>query len=181
MIDSKSFSVYLSEREGDKSFLTLGGFDSSKMTGEMRMHNLASENNWAVPLGSVKINGEEINLSGTKNILIDTGSSGMAVPRTAFNEILKLLGKTRKCRSDISDMFIECSCPNGDTSVFPTIIFVIGSEKSFGEYELTPKEYVESRDHVCLLKIGVYHSSDGMWVLGDIFLRKYLAYFQIEN
>jgi len=68
-----------------------------------------------------------------------------------------------------------CSCPDANLLEFPIIsIYLDGLTLT-----LEPGEYITLYLTTCMLGFG--KSNEEYWILGDIFLRKYLSVFDIDN
>ncbi|CAN8104254.1 unnamed protein product [Discula destructiva] len=90
-VDANEFGVYLgrvaSGTEED-SELTLGGRDSTKVTGDFVTVPVSSETYWQVAIDRVTVNGKTGGISTPGQAAIDTGTTLWVAPTTAAKEIM---------------------------------------------------------------------------------------------
>uniref|UniRef100_A0A8C4W3A9 pepsin A n=1 Tax=Gopherus evgoodei TaxID=1825980 RepID=A0A8C4W3A9_9SAUR len=163
LVSEDLFSVYLSSDEQSGSFVMFGGIDSSYYSGSLNWIPLSAETYWEITMDSVTIDGETIACSGGCQAIIDTGTSLLAGPSTDVMFHLSHWGTS--CPRHIS-----CSA----MSSLPNIVFTInGIEKSPGW-----EHYWESGS--CTSGFESM-DVDGLWILGDVFIRQYYVVFDRAN
>eukprot|EP00752_Nemacystus_decipiens_P012260 g10867.t1 len=104
--------------------------------------------------------------------IVDTGTSGIAVPEDYFytlsDEITKACGATCK----------GTTCYNTKGSDFPDLLFELYPSNKF---ILRGEDYtVCSRWGVCVVKLQPSFGGD-FWILGDVFIEAYYTLFDVEN
>lgn len=177
-IKSKSFSFRLSQNEEvTESLFMIGEYDENLLADNITYLNVRKGLYWEVELeeihfGNVKINTGNYMLSSA---IIDSGTSTIIAPSFIYKQILQYLENEFKyCK--MMNWVIVCSCPDGNFNDFPTFYFTMGSKN----FSLEPEFYIKQYYNECYLKIGFLKSFDS-WILGDVFLHKYFAYFDMEN
>ena len=91
------FSFYLgSQAAGTESELTFGYYDKTKFEGEITWHPVLLKYMFGVKLDDIKINGKSLGFCGPEGsgaqrtkclITVDSGSSMMAMPSFAFDQL----------------------------------------------------------------------------------------------
>lgn len=107
-----------------------------------------------------------------QNAIVDTGTSLIAGPTVQVSLIAIKLGAKPFLKGEF---LISC-----DTSKLPDLHFMINGKT----YSLSPSEYVINSGKVCLLAmiaIDIPKPNGPLWILGDIFIRKYYTIFDMEN
>jgi len=148
--------------------LTLGGVDSTKYTGDFTYTPVTTKGYWQFALDKVTLGGDSVS-SATKAIA-DTGTSLLAIPKDQVAAITaKLPGLTKMPTGQYT---VDCS----KVSSMPTLTFTIAGK----DFALEGSEYVLKVETECLLGImgiDVPPPRGPLWILGDVFLRKYYTVF----
>lgn len=172
LVKEAQFSFYLGNADSDKGELTLGGSDPAHYTGEISWVNLKAATYWQITLDALNVKGTSyVDKSGV-NAIVDTGTSLLTGPKDQVAALAKQLG----ARSFINGEYL-ISC-NYDK--LPNLDFVIAGKT----YTLTPREYLIADGPICLLGItglDVPAPAGPLWILGDIFIRKYYTIFDYGN
>lgn len=181
-IEKNVFAFYLSSDGKAGSTITLGGTNPAFHTGEFTYIPVARA---ATLLPYWMISGTSIEVGGTEAIscswllgcdmVVDTGTSLIAGPTKSVATIVEKIGVTVA-----SDGTIPCE---GADSL-PPIVFNVGGQS----FEVGPDFYVlRVPDHgktVCLLGVqgmDVPIPGVSLWILGDVFLRKYYTVWDTDN
>ena len=170
LVESAQFAFYLGNSAQDKGELVLGGTDPAHYTGDITWVPLLATTHWEINLSSLTIDGVSYT-SGTKAI-VDSGTSILTAP----TEVVKSIAAQLRGKEIIEGEYIV-SC-NYDT--FPDFTFLIDGNN----YVLSAYDYLISDGDVCLLgMIGmdIPEPSGPLWILGDIFMRKYYTVFDSDN
>lgn len=177
-IKTKSFSFRLSQNEEvTDSLFMIGEYDDNLLANNITYLDVKKGPHWEVKLeeiylGKIKINTGNYMFSSA---IIDSGTSTIIAPSFIYKQILQYLENDFKsCK--MMNSVIVCSCPDGNINEFPTFYFTMGSKN----FTLEPEFYIIQYYNECYLKIGFLKSFD-CWILGDVFLHKYFAYFDMEN
>jgi len=164
--DAKLFGVWLGGQSSSTGGeLTLGGIDTAHYTGDINYIPVSRAKYWQITVDSFSIG----NLSKVEGIL-DTGTSLMVMPTDTVNAFGKQIGATSVMGKEWT---IDCS----KISSLPTLDISIGGKS----YPLEGKDYVLQVSGECLLGMsGMDLSKEGLsLILGDVFLRKYYAVFDL--
>merc|ERR1711959_438042 len=166
--DAKSFGVYLGGTTGLGGEMTLGGTDSSHYTGDISYFPVSRAKYWQVSVDSFSIG----SLKKVEGIL-DTGTSLLVVPPDTLTTFAKQIGATSLMGG--KEWTLDCS----KISTLPQLDIMIGGKP----FPLEGKDYVLQVSGQCLLGMtGMDLSREGLsLILGDVFLRKYYAVFDLGN
>merc|ERR1712072_24438 len=166
--DAKLFGVYLGGTSGVGGEMTLGGTDSSHYTGDISYFPVSRAKYWQISVDTFSVG----NLSKVEAIL-DTGTSLLVVPPAVMTSFGNQVGA--KSIALGKEWSIDCS----KISTLPTLNIMIGGKP----FPLEGKDYVLQVSGQCLLGMtGMDLSREGLsLILGDVFLRKYYAVFDLGN
>jgi len=163
-VDSNEFAFYLSGASGEKGELVFGGVDKSHFTGDLTYVPLSNETYWEVSLDSMDLGGVP---ATAKRAIVDSGTSLLAGPSADVKAFAEKVGATSVMGKEWS---ISC------TASLPTIKVTIGG----ASFELEGKDYIIQAGSQCILGmmgIDMPAGRDPLWILGDVFMRKYYVVF----
>ncbi|MBN3292477.1 PEPA protein, partial [Polypterus senegalus] len=170
LVSEDLFSFYLSPDGKSGSEVLFGGIDTSHYTGNINWIRLSSQTYWQITVSSITINGKPVACAKSCQAIVDTGTSFLTGPIDALQNILKLLGATKDPHG-----YEMITCNRAGR--LPTIVFHINGNK----YPLPPSAYVFEQgptSSTCYLGIQAMDiPSSKLWILGDVFLRKYYSIF----
>ncbi|CAG9310015.1 unnamed protein product [Blepharisma stoltei] len=184
-IEKKIFSVYLNDNKFNseikpnlESAILIGGYDLATYSSEEKLKfvKVFSETGfWTVFLSNIKIN--EVLIPAVSFLaVIDTGTSLITVPRLDVDEIKLRIRQRGECFEENEVLICDCG-DKFDISVYPDISFELGSnQKCF----LSPYDYFLQVGNICQLLFSP-SPINNIWVLGDVFIRKYYTIFDAEN
>jgi len=167
-LDEPVFGFFLGNNaEGELEF---GGVDPKHYSGEFTYVPLSSATYWEVDLDAVKLGGDS--LSSTKKAIIDSGTSLLAGPTQEIAAIAQKLGATSVAGKAWA---VDCS------KDVPDMTFTLG-----GKDFLLKKEdlILQQSGSQCILGmqgIDVPAPNGPLWILGDVFMRKYYVKFDWGN
>ncbi|XP_054266898.1 gastricsin-like [Macrosteles quadrilineatus] len=145
--------------------LVIGGFDPDHYTGDLVYSPVVSSKAWLIAVQRVFVKDQEI--KGHMMALVDSGTTLLYLPKQMFNMFssIGMLGS--------QDYYFDCA----KLHMLPTLTLVISEVKM----TLEPSEYVfKVRPGVC--DVGIKPSdSDSMFILGDVWMRKYYTVFDMGN
>jgi hypothetical protein len=171
LVEDSVFAFYLGKDDGEDGELMFGGVDSTKYTGSFNYVPLKAATYWEIVLDQVTVDGTTY-ITGGANAIVDSGTSLLTGPTTAVKEIARKLGAFPFIAGEY---LIGC---NYDT--LPNLEFTINGNT----YTLTPKEYLIPDGDICLLAmmgLDVPRPNGPLWILGDVFMRKYYTVFDYGN
>jgi len=114
--------------------------------------------------------------AGETKAIADTGTSLLAIPKASLTSLLTKFPAGAVKPLAAGEYTVDCS----KTSSLPTLSFTIAGK----EFSLEGSEYVLSVQGECLLGItgiDVPAPRGPLWILGDVFLRKYYTVFDYGN
>jgi len=172
LIDEPVFAFYLQQDASQTGELILGGIDKSHYTGELVDVPLTSETYWAVSLDAMKYGGSSV-VSSPMKAIIDSGTSLLAGPKDAVAALAKQAGAKLVAGKEYT---IDCS----KKSSLPDLTVTLGGK----DFTLSPDDYVLSISGQCLfamMGIDVPAPNGPLWIMGDVFMRKYYCVFDYGN
>jgi len=171
LVPSKQFAFYLGNSDDDAGELVLGGYDSAHFTGELTWVPLIATTYWEIKLDSLVVGSSKYGQNA--KAIIDTGTSLLTGPSDVVKSIAAQLGA--KALSN-GEYLVGCNV-KGD---MPNFDWVIDGKI----YSLTPSDYLIPDGDICILGLmglDVPEPSGPLWILGDIFIRKYYTVFDEAN
>jgi hypothetical protein len=164
---------YLTSDSGSSGEMVIGGVDSSKFTGLPTYVPVTIKGYWEAKLDGLNINGKSATTVGS--CILDTGTSLLAGPVAEVKQIAASLG-AKSVVVNPNEYTIDCS----KVASLPTLDFVLGGKT----FSLEGKDYVIQSGPTCLLGmtgIDVPPPRGPLWILGDVFIRKYYTIFDLEK
>lgn len=149
--------------------LVFGGYDTNHYTGDITYINLLSATYWEVELSGVTIDGSSYT-SATKAI-VDSGTSLITGPTADIKKIADLVNAT--VIAGIEYM-VDCNAQ------LPTIEFNIQGNV----FSLDGADYILNSNGECILAmegLDIPSPTGPLWILGDVFMRKYYTIFDYTN
>jgi C1A family cysteine protease len=150
--------------------LMIGGVDSSHYTGDFSYVSLKSEDYWRIELDDFKVNGASV--TTTKTAIVDSGTSLLAGPKADVAALATKIGATSILGG--KEYTIECSKGG------PDLVFTIAGK----DYTFKFADYTINSGSTCLFAmtgIDVPAPNGPLWILGDVFMRKYYTVFDWGN
>jgi len=172
LIDEPVFAFYLSGESGSSGELTLGGTDKAHYTGELVSVPLTNESYWEVSLDGLKYGDDTVVTSSTKAI-IDSGTSLLAGPS---DQVAKIAAKAGATSLMGKEWVVNCST----ISSLPDLDITLGGKP----FTLTATDYVVQAGGQCLfafMGIDIPAPAGPLWIMGDVFMRKYYSVFDYGN
>jgi saccharopepsin len=172
LIDEPVFAFYLQEDASEQGELVFGGIDKSHYTGDLVDVPLISETYWEVSLDAMKFGGDAV-ISSPQKAIIDSGTSLLAGPKDAVSALAQKVGATSVLGKEYT---IDCS----KKSSLANLDVTLGGKT----FELTPDDYILEVSGQCLfafIGLDVPPPRGPLWIMGDIFMRKYYCVFDYGN
>jgi len=142
------------------------GFD-----GEIQYVPLTDESYWKVSLEGMKYGSNDI--TSRASAVVDSGTSLIAGPKDKVSKIAEAAGATLAGQ----EYTIDCS----KIGSLPAVELTLGGGKKF---TLEATDYVLQVQGQCLfafMPIELPPNLGEMWILGDVFMRKYYTVFDYGN
>jgi len=112
-------------------------------------------------------------VSSPAKAIIDSGTSLLAGPPDAVKTMADKLGATSLLGKEY---IVDC----GKKASFPTLVVTLGGK----EFSLSPDDYVLDMQGQCIfgfMGINVPPPRGPLWIMGDIFMRRYYSVFDYGN
>eukprot|EP00743_Colponemidia_sp_Colp-15_P002315 GILK01002510.1.p1 GENE.GILK01002510.1~~GILK01002510.1.p1 ORF type:complete len:415 (+),score=48.30 GILK01002510.1:78-1322(+) len=178
VLPKNQFSVYMSNQDGMDGALILGGIDPQFVASDWVYADVHGSSYWEILMGDIKVGDVAMNFCSGDGCraAVDTGTSMIAGPSAAIESLMHQLG----VRSDCSNFH-----------QLPNLKFLIGGK----ELVLEPEDYVMQsrtpsihgnlrsipRCAAAFMSLDVPPPRGPLFVLGDVFLRKYYTVFDRDN
>jgi len=173
LVEKGQFAFYLGDSRTDFGELTLGGVDPRHFTGSIVWEKLLAATYWEINLQDAQVSGVSYVDSNTgAKAIVDSGTSLLTGPSEVVAKIAKQLHAVEVIAGEY---FLKC---NYDS--LPNIDFTIGGNV----YTLAPIDYLIPDGDICVLGImgmDIPAPTGPLWILGDIFMRKYCTVFDYDN
>lgn len=174
LVEEPVFSFYLEPANGifpnTTGELLFGGSDPAHYTGQLSYVPLTSETYWEIKMDSLFV-GKHPSTTVTRAI-VDSGTSLLAGPTSDIKTIAALVGASAFPLNP-NEYTVDCS----KIPTLPDINVQLNGKN----YTLTANDYIINVENVeCLLGmtgIDVPAPAGPLWILGDIFIRKYYTVF----
>lgn len=161
------FAFYLTGDDSEPGELVLGGVDKTHYTGDFINIPLSSKSYWAVSMTGLKIGDRKV--GSTPTAIIDSGTSLLAGPKADVEILAEVLDATQIIGGEYT-----VDCEKGG----PDITISLGGN----DFSLSFDEYILKAAGQCLLGMIPIDTGNGpLWILGDVFMRKYYVKFDYGN
>uniref|UniRef100_A0A8B9VQ65 Peptidase A1 domain-containing protein n=1 Tax=Anas zonorhyncha TaxID=75864 RepID=A0A8B9VQ65_9AVES len=172
LVSQDLFSIYLTPNKQNGSFVLFGGIDDTYFTGNLSWIPLTAQSYWQIKVDSITMYGRPIACPYGCQAIVDSGTSLLAGPSRSVGNIQYEMGARR---SPSGVYLVSCSY----IRLLPDIVFVIAGT----QFPLPPQAYI-LQDGSCMSGFEGYAlptASGELWILGDIFLRRYYSVFDRAN
>ncbi|KAJ5182054.1 hypothetical protein N7449_012201 [Penicillium cf. viridicatum] len=174
LVDEPVFAFYLGDtnKEGDDSVATFGGIDESHYTGELIKIPLRRKAYWEVELNSIALGNNVAELENT-GVILDTGTSLIALPSTMAELLNKEIGATKGFTGQYS---VECDKRDS----LPDLTFTLGGHK----FTIGPHDYILEVQGSCIssfMGMDFPEPVGPLAILGDAFLRRWYSVYDVGN
>jgi hypothetical protein len=169
-LDKQEFAFYLGNNMPGE--MVVGGADPKHYTGDLEYVSLSSETYWEVKLDSFKVGGQSATTA--VKAIVDSGTSLLAGPKADVKKIAQMVGAKPIAGGLTGEYSIDCNAKAPDFDI------TIGGKT----FTLELKDYVISEGGQCLfamMGIDVPAPNGPLWILGDVFMRKYYTVFDYGN
>ncbi|RKO88348.1 aspartic peptidase domain-containing protein [Blyttiomyces helicus] len=176
----KSFGFYLSDSaQGDEGTFTTNGYDVSHVKGPFSYEPIITNPGYwqfDVSKGSFEVAGTKGDLSdggSTIHAIADTGTSLLILPTNVANNIWNAIGASASIFGQ-GTATIDCSVAQSG----PDLSFTFSKTT----YTIPASAYViDGGLGLCIAGIAGGAENDGVSIFGDVFLRSWYSFYDIEN
>jgi len=169
------------------SYVTFGGTPTNSTTGDFIEQSIVSSYDswWTMRLSDVKMNGSSIKKSGGQYAIVDTGTSLLYMLTSDyayFETMVEAASPDFNCNSAFYDYCYSNvnTCDAYYANLQNLTIFLNGNE-----YTITPQGYTLSNGdldgHKCAIAISAMDDSQGLYILGDTFLRNFVSTYDYKK
>lgn len=194
LLSHPTFSFYFTDYPVQTSVFVLGKPPKSHYKGDLywlalRGGDLAHD--WSVPMQDVEINGVPLDICGKNgcSAILDTGTTLITAPPRATNAILAHIDaghsgpEMPKTCHELLNIHDNLTTASGGTGL-PVITFILGDKKKSRKFRLDPEDYIRQHNNICspgIVPLDVPKPRGPLFILGDLFMRRYYAVFDKEN
>ena len=168
------FSFHLG-KDGASGELVLGGVDSSHYNGELNYLPLSNETYWEVELQGMSLGGKSV--TNVQRAILDTGTSVLAGPTAEVEAIANQIGAhpVLPFGPYKKEFIVPCS----KLAKLPSLTITLGGNN----FTLTASDYtLDIAKTECMFGftgIDMPPEVGDIWILGDVFLRKFYTVFDV--
>eukprot|EP00747_Dinoflagellata_sp_TGD_P182811 gnl/TRDRNA2_/TRDRNA2_37230_c0_seq1.p1 gnl/TRDRNA2_/TRDRNA2_37230_c0~~gnl/TRDRNA2_/TRDRNA2_37230_c0_seq1.p1 ORF type:complete len:455 (+),score=134.69 gnl/TRDRNA2_/TRDRNA2_37230_c0_seq1:159-1367(+) len=173
LIDEPVFAFSLPTKSGDEGELMFGGIDNTKYTGEISYVPLTNESYWQIKMDSMKFGSDAVDGANNVKAIVDSGTSMLAGPKESVAALAKKVGATSVAGKEF---MIDCS----QVPSLPDLTVTLDGK----DFKLSGKDYILQVQSQCLfafIGLDMPPSVGPLWILGDVFMRKYYTVFDYGN
>jgi len=172
LLDEPVFAFYLgnANKDGDNSEATFGGVDKSHYTGELINIPLRRKAYWEVEFDAITLGDNKAELENT-GIILDTGTSLIALPSTLAELLNKEIGATKGFTGQYS---VECDTVDS----LPDLTFTLSGH----DFTIGPHDYILEVQGSCIssfMGMDFPEPVGPLAILGDSFLRKWYSVYDL--
>ncbi|TNV80424.1 hypothetical protein FGO68_gene15878 [Halteria grandinella] len=187
-IDSKVFSLYLSDYGNDTSSLQLGGYDTSYLRNPLKGITYVPLsfyfNFWAPKINAVRVGLSDYDYDGqtetawsftTPNFAVmDSGTTLIYTHNKVFPKLIKAIVKNAVVKKTKEGVYYTEQC---DGKRFKPVLLQMGD----AWFTIPPSKYLfpSLLPGICI--IGFIQSPLDDWTIGDVFLRNYYSVWDHDN
>jgi saccharopepsin len=171
LISEPVFAFYLPTDAAQMGELVFGGIDQAHYSGELVDVPLTSETYWEVILDAMSFGGSSV--ASNQKAIIDSGTSLLAGPTETVAALAKQVGATSVMGKEY---IVDCA----KKASLPELKVTLGGK----DFTLTADDYVLEVSGQCLFAftgIDVPAPRGPLWIMGDVFMRKYYCVFDYGN
>lgn len=171
LVDEPVFAFYLQSDASAQGELVFGGIDNSHFTGDLVNVPLTSETYWQVSLDKMTYGSESV--ASSQKAIIDSGTSLLAGPKDVVDALAKKAGATLVAGKEWT---IDCA----KAATLPSLTVTLGGK----DFVLEGSDYVLNAGGTCLfamMGIDVPPPHGPLWIMGDVFMKKYYCVFDYGN
>ncbi|KAJ5644934.1 Peptidase A1 [Penicillium longicatenatum] len=172
LLDEPVFAFYLgnANKDGDNSEATFGGVDKNHYTGEMINIPLRRKAYWEVEFDAIALGDNKAELDNT-GIILDTGTSLIALPSTLAELLNKEIGATKGFTGQYS---VECDTVDS----LPDLTFTLSGH----DFTIGPHDYILEVQGTCIssfMGMDFPEPVGPLAILGDSFLRRWYSVYDL--
>jgi len=165
ILDEPVFAFYLGNHGPGE--LLFGGTDAAHYTGDFHYVPLSNTTYWEVALEGMSVGSASV--SNATRAIVDSGTSLLAGPSKEVAALMKQFGAVSLWGREY---IVNCM------GNYPDLVITLGGK----EFRLTLKDliFIKASPVECLVGIQGFDmpaSKEPMWILGDVFMRKYYTKF----
>ncbi|CAG9325693.1 unnamed protein product [Blepharisma stoltei] len=181
-IQNASFSVYLNDNQfsyeeaSPVSNLIIDGYDLKKYSTEEQftyINLIGDRGHWEISCDSIWLDKYQI-MTKSRSAIVDTGTTLIIGPYVEVSKIESYFSRFYGCFLDY-DGFFWCDCES--VRGYPDIRLVLDGKN----FTISKDQYLADLDGSGYCNLLVVGMPIDLWILGDVFIRKYYVNFDMDN
>lgn len=174
LLDEPVFAFYLGDtnKDGDDSEATFGGLEASHYTGDLIKIPLRRKAYWEVDFDAIAFGGNVAELENT-GVILDTGTSLIALPSTLAELLNKEIGATKSWNGHYT---VDCT----KKATLPDLTVTLTGHN----FTIGPNDYILEVQGSCIssfMGMDFPEPVGPLAILGDAFLRRYYSVYDLGN
>lgn len=153
--------------------IDIGGANPAHYTGELKAAKVIRKAYWEVAMSNVKFGGDTIPVASSASAAIDTGTSLIVMSKASA---AKLNAKIGAKRTWSGQYMVDCATAPS----LADLSFNLGDH----QFTLSASDYLLNVQGSCMstfMGMDLPGPLANMWIVGDVFLRKYYTVYDYEN
>jgi len=171
LLKDNMFSFFYGEDKGSGGKITFGEPAPDLYQGDISYVDVSKEFYWELNLKDIRVGGKSLGLcpSGNCKVVADTGTSLLTGPEEAVSTLLDRIR-------------IESDCSNAEDASLPDIEYILTDSKNEYTIPIDKEFYVvkntaNDRCKLGIMALNVPPPRGPLFILGDVFMRKYYTIF----
>jgi len=172
LLDEPVFAFYLGDGDESESEAIFGGINKDHYTGKMTKIPLRRKAYWEVNLDAITFGKESAELDNT-GVILDTGTSLIALPSTLAELLNKEMGATKSYNGQYT---VDCD----KRASLPDMSFTLSGYN----FSITPYDYILEIQGSCIssfMGMDFPEPTGPLAILGDAFLRKWYSVYDLGS
>ena len=187
--------IRLPDYSNENGEIVFGGYNKDKFKGDITYvpvkpknsylglpnGNITNVTRWSVKADDLHINGSSIFLFKDQLVTLDSGSSYMIFPTDVANELAKSISAFVDVQNHTKGSSTSYTVNCTSTHSLPEFTFIFNNTPFTLRYEDYVFPQTENISEACHLQFSGLENTDGTFLLGDTFMRKYYTIFDTKN
>lgn len=177
LIPAKLYGIHLSRaRDGNPDGeLNLGEVNKDRFSGDINYVQAISSDTgfWEIPLGSASVDGKNVELSGSRSTIIDSGTSYILMPLSDATALHGLISGSKQDAPNSETFSVPCDSSASIAFTYNNVAYKIETDDWKGG---------KLASGLCRSNIvGRQTFGENQWLVGDVFLKNVYSVFDFQG